>query len=301
MKTSRAQTPILVTAWTAILVNSLFKIIAQEIFHYPVSENLQLGFMAGVGLAGLALSIVWKQIQPLRAFFGLFLVLLGAQWVIFTQVERLPFYMAWLQNPSFNVSMLAEQLLKLLVTLVVIAFLFILKKRRQAFFLAKGDIAAPVEQIKWLGVKEGEKWNTFGRNLVIFISLGTLAFLVIAGRPPLDIVIRALPFLPAVLLAAAMNAFYEEMTFKASFLSVLEGPAGKQQALMLMAAFFGIMHFYGIPYGVVGVLMATFLGWLLGKSMLETRGLFWAWLIHFVQDVLIFAFLAIGSITPGGG
>jgi len=43
------------------------------------------------------------------------------------------------------------------------------------------------------------------------------------------------------------------------------------------------------------------LGWFLGKSMLETRGLFWAWLIHLVQDVLIFAFLAIGSVTPGGG
>jgi len=69
----------------------------------------------------------------------------------------------------------------------------------------------------------------------------------------------------------------------------------------LMAAYFGIGHFYGIPYGVIGVLMAGFLGWFLGKSMLETRGLGWAWFIHFWQDVLIFAFLAIGSITPGGG
>jgi hypothetical protein len=301
MKTSPAQTPILVTAWAAILAISLFKIVAQEIFHYQVSENLMFGFMAGVALAGLALTFLWKQIQPLRGFFGLFLVLAGVQWVVFTQVERLPFYLAWLQNPSFNVSMLAEQLLKLIVTLVIIAFLIIVKKRREAFFLAKGDLAAPVEPVKWLGVKQGEKWSTFGRNLAIYISLGTLAFLVIAGRPPLDIVIRALPFLPAVLLAAALNAFYEEMSFKASFLSVLEGPAGKQQALLLMAAFFGIMHFYGIPYGVIGVLMATFLGWLLGKSMLETRGLFWAWFIHFIQDVLIFAFLAIGSITPGGG
>ena len=197
--------------------------------------------------------------------------------------------------------MLAEQLLKLVVTLVIIAFLFIWKKQREAFFLAKGDLDAPVEPIKWLGVNQGEKWSTFGRNLSILISLGTLAFLVIAGRPPLDIAVQALPFLPAVLLAAAMNAFHEEMTYKASFLSMLEGPAGKQQALLLMAAFFGILHFYGIPYGVVGVLMATFLGWLLGKSMLETRGLFWAWFIHFIQDVLIFAFLAIGSITPGGG
>jgi hypothetical protein len=35
--------------------------------------------------------------------------------------------------------------------------------------------------------------------------------------------------------------------------------------------------------------------------MLETRGLWWAWLIHFVQDVAIFGFMAIGAITPGGG
>jgi len=90
------------------------------------------------------------------------------------------------------------------------------------------------------------------------------------------------------------------MTFKASFLSVLEGPAGRSQSLLLMAAFFGIGHYYGVPYGIIGVLMASFLGWLLGKSMLETRGLFWAWFIHFWQDVLIFSFLAIGSITPGG-
>lgn len=34
--------------------------------------------------------------------------------------------------------------------------------------------------------------------------------------------------------------------------------------------------------------------------MLETRGFFWAWFTHFVQDVLIFSFMAAGSITPGG-
>ncbi|MBN2550271.1 MAG: CPBP family intramembrane metalloprotease [Anaerolineales bacterium] len=68
----------------------------------------------------------------------------------------------------------------------------------------------------------------------------------------------------------------------------------------MLAAFFGIFHFYGVPYGVVGVLLAAFLGWLLGKTMLETRGLFWAWFIHFLQDVWIFVFMAIGSITPGG-
>jgi hypothetical protein len=65
--------------------------------------------------------------------------------------------------------------------------------------------------------------------------------------------------------------------------------------------FFGIGHDCGVPYGVAGVLMATFLGWLLGKSMVETKGFFWAWFIHFVQDVLFFAFMAVGSATAGGG
>jgi hypothetical protein len=71
-------------------------------------------------------------------------------------------------------------------------------------------------------------------------------------------------------------------------------------ALWNAALFFGIGHYFGVPYGVIGVVMATFLGWILGKAMLETRGLFWSWSIHFVQDVLIFSFMAAGSIAAGG-
>jgi hypothetical protein len=196
--------------------------------------------------------------------------------------------------------MLADQSLRLMVTFMIIAALFMLKKTRSAFFLVKGDTNALTEPVRWMSIKRGERWKQVGRNFSVILSLGTLTFLILAGRPPLDIALRALPFLPAILLAAMLNAFNEEMTYKASFLSVLEDVVGRNQALYLMAAYFGIGHFYGIPYGVIGVLMAGFLGWFLGKSMLETRGMGWAWFIHFWQDVLIFAFLAIGSITPGG-
>jgi len=153
-------------------------------------------------------------------------------------------------------------------------------------------------------------WRVLGRELSLWISLGTLAFLLIAAFPSLSaqfkngkldgLLSQMAVLIPFVLLMAAMNAFSEELTYKASFLSVLENPVGKRQALLLMAAFFGIGHYYGVPYGVIGVLMAGFLGWLLGKSMLETRGFAWAWFIHFLQDVLIFTFMAIGSVTPGG-
>lgn len=33
--------------------------------------------------------------------------------------------------------------------------------------------------------------------------------------------------------------------------------------------------------------MAGILGFVLAKSMYETKGFFWAWTIHFFQDVLI--------------
>ncbi len=301
MNASPSRKSAIVATWVILLVASaLPKIILQEMFHQPVSSTLQAAISASAVGIGLLLSLVWMPLRALRPFLGLFLVLVGAEWSVFTWLDQLPTYRSWLDNPSFNVYMLAEQSLRFIVALVMIAALFLLKRKREAFFLVKGDTSAPVEPLKWLGVKTGERWRKFGPNLALFISLGTLAFLVIAGRPPLDLVVRALPFLPAVLLAAALNAFNEEMTYKASFLSVLEGPLGKKQALWLMAAYFGIGHYYGVPYGVIGVLMAGFLGWLLGKSMLETRGLFWAWFIHFIQDVLIFAFLAIGSITPGG-
>jgi membrane protease YdiL (CAAX protease family) len=236
----------------------------------------------------------------LRTFFVLFLVFVGAQWFVYNRMDTLSFYRSWLGNPSFNVYMLAEQSLNLTVTLIIIATLFIFRKRAGAFFMVKGDTNAPAEPVKWLGIKAGERWGSLGRTFSIIISLGTLTFLVVSGSPRLDMLVRVLPYLPAVLIAAALNAFTEEMSYKASFLSVLEEPLGRQQALWLMAAYFGIAHYYGIPYGIIGVILAGFMGWFLGKSMLETRGLWWAWFIHFLQDVWIFLFLAIGSITPGG-
>ena len=304
---------LIITAWVFLLMASdLPRIVLQEIFHYQVSNvlgisgltipnDLGIGISAVAVILGLGLTFAWKAVRSLRPFFVLLFAFVGIHWLVFTRIAILPIYEGWLATPSFNVFFLAFQSLRLMATLAIIAALFILKKRRDAFFFVKGDTSAPLEPVRWLGIKEGATWKKLGRISGIVISLGLLIFLVIAGRPPLDVVVRALPFLPAVLFFATLNAFNEEMTARASFLSVLEDVVGKNQALWLTAALFGIGHFYGIPYGAIGVLMAAFLGWWLGKSMLETRGLWWAWFIHFVQDVWIFAFAVVGSIVPGGG
>ena len=292
---------IVLAAWTVVLAVSLLPVVlAREVLGQTVSADLQARGSVIVIVIGLAVTLIWAPLRALRPMLWLFLVLVGTQWLVYTQVDRLPIFETWLRDPSFSVYMPTELSLNLIVTLAMIAALFVLKRDRRAFYLAKGDTSAPADPIRWLGVKPGDRWNAVGRNLTIGLSLGTLAFLVIFGRPSPDIVVRALPFLPAILLAAALNAFNEEVTYKASFLSVLVEPVGSRQALRMVAAYFGIAHFYGIPYGLMGVALAWFLGWILARSMLETRGLAWAWFIHFVQDVLIFGFLATGAITPGG-
>jgi membrane protease YdiL (CAAX protease family) len=132
------------------------------------------------------------------------------------------------------------------------------------------------------------------------ITFGTLAFLVLAGRPSLARIAGVLPMLPAILILAAMNAFAEELNYRAALLTPLTPAVGTAHGLLLSATFFGLAHFYGVPYGIVGVVMAFVLGYLLSKAMVETKGFFWAWFIHFWQDVAIFSFMAIGSIAAGG-
>jgi hypothetical protein len=77
-------------------------------------------------------------------------------------------------------------------------------------------------------------------------------------------------------------------------LTTLPALFGKVQALLMTAVYFGLEHYYGNPPALSGVLLATFLGYLLGKSMLETGGSRWAWLIHWLQDIIIFSFLVMG-------
>ena len=154
---------LLITAWTFLLLASLLpKIILQEIFKVPVSGDLGAVIAGTVFFVGLLLSFAWSTVCGLRPFFIVGLILVGTEWLVFTKVDQLPIYQSWLNNPSFSVYMLAEQSLRLLVTLTIIAALFILKRHASAFFLVKGDTAAAVEPVRWMGIKEGERWNKLG-------------------------------------------------------------------------------------------------------------------------------------------
>jgi len=97
-----------------------------------------------------------------------------------------------------------------------------------------------------------------------------------------------------------MNSFYEEISYRAALLAPIHRILGKTHSALLAAAFFGIGHFYGVPYGLLGVAFTGFFGWILARSMLETKGLFWPWFIHMIADTVIFSFMAIGAVQLGG-
>ncbi len=149
-------------------------------------------------------------------------------------------------------------------------------------------------------IDEGTPWIRLGLILCVCITMGTAAFLWFTGSASLAKLKGVIPALPMILVLAAMNAFAEEVTYRASFLAPLFPAIGKRHSILLTAAFFGLAHFYGEPYGLIGVAMSFILGYILSKAMIETKGFFWPWMIHFLQDVAIFSFMAVGSIVAGG-
>jgi uncharacterized protein len=288
---------ILIVAWVvALLVSILPDVILNEIF--KVSPNWL--FPAKLGLLALALvvSVAWKPIRPLWQYFLVFLLLSLAEDGIARLGETMKWKSWFVHQVPFTMSMLGTQLLRIIVAIFMVVVMLVLKRKFSEFYLVKGDLGAEAKPIPVLMSKPAS-WKKLGIILSACVTSGTLLFLYLAGRPSLGALGATTPMFPMILILAAMNAFSEEMNYRATVLGALNNVTTGPQAVMLAALFFGIGHYYGVPYGIIGVLMAWFLGWLLGKSMIESKGFFWAWFIHFLQDVAIFSFMAIGSVTPG--
>jgi membrane protease YdiL (CAAX protease family) len=250
----------------------------------------------GVLLVLILGSFIWKTIRPL---FNYFLVMFA----FFTLFELLPLVnftfpalQALFGNTVFDARMQAEQTGKLVVSIAMILILLWLGFKRRDLFLVRGDLRAPIEPVRVLGFPKAEPWTKFGL-LWGFAIAGTMAVVFYLGaRPGGATLIKVLPILPSILFYALLNSFNEEVTFRVPILATLEPVGGSRQALWISAFFFGIAHYFGIPGGILGGILSIFMGWILGKAMLETRGLLWAWWIHFLSDVVIFFFLTVALV-----
>lgn len=298
--TSNSQRSAVIVAWIATLIASSLGIILWR--ELAGSEPYWLPWIHAIGLMVIfSLTLVRASLRPIKGFVSILLIIFffgfggGWQFGLIPLIRSSSVWITWESQAPWSLSAVVYHLIRLAPALAILSFLLLKGKKRQDFFLTKGKIDAPAEPSRLMGMKKPEPWTRIGTIFAIVFGTVTLVYLMLSVAPSLEDVILALPLIPAALLIAVINSFNEEFTLRAAPISELLSPFSKGQALMVATAFFGLGHFYGVPAGLLGVLLSSFLGWFLGKSMLETKGFFWAWLIHFIPDAFIFSFFAISA------
>ncbi len=179
------------------------------------------------------------------------------------------------------------QLFLLGLALVSMLSSYVLNPTSFQSMLSVGNISAVGEELKIFGIQKGDSWLQTGLSLSFFISVGTAVFMYfqLQGK---DIDYRLLQtgFL-WILLFSLTNSFAEEIIFRVGLNAPLNGLISPNKIFLISAVIFGLAHYKGMPSGLIGVVLAGLLGYVLSKSIQETGGLFWAWWIHFLQDVII--------------
>lgn len=280
----------IVTALVSALPDIFWSEITGSVPKWLLAAKLVL-----LGILAVA-SWFYKPIKPLHNFFLIMIAFFG----LLELRPRIDFTLPFLQN-LFGANVLdqrmqAEQIGKLAVSVMMILILFILGYKRKEIFLTRGNLKALITPVKLLGFPKPEPWTKFGL-LWSFCIAATLGIVLYLGmKPPSDLFIKMLPILPSIIFYAALNAFNEEMIFRAPMLATLEPATSSLNALWMAAYFFGISHYFGVPSGIPGAIASIFMGWILSKAMLETRGLFWSWWIHLLSDIVIFSFLTMGLL-----
>ena len=196
---------------------------------------------------------------------------------------------------------LTYQLLLLACVGVSLGAAYLIAPASLVHYFSFGSIDAPAKPLALFGIGDGERWGSIGLSLGLIISAVTALVMNLDLRKA-GISLHLPKGAGWVLLLSLSNAFGEEMICRVGLLAPMAGHLDQASICMLSAVIFGLPHYLGRPSGVSGVILAGILGFILAKSVLETGGFFWAWSIHFVQDVIIIsAMFMMQARTRQGG
>jgi membrane protease YdiL (CAAX protease family) len=253
---------------------------------------LKLGILS----ACLVLGFIGKTLKPLQYYFlflGAFLILWwGMGWI-----RKTPSWTTWESTTSWVSGMAGIQALKLGIALVLAAGLFIIFQIRTKFYCCRGDFNTNAAPVRWLGMRNPIPWKKFGTIIALAAFFSGIAFLWLTNHPTGAMIVKALPILPFVILISATNGLSEEVMFRSALLAPLQMGIHPSPALWMTSLFFGLAHYSGtFPSGLSWVFLTGFLGYLFGKSMLETRGIVMSWFLHFISDVPVLFFTAVYTI-----
>lgn len=293
---------LLALAWASTLLLSLLPdILFQELT--GTIPNWLFAAKLTLIAALLYLSLFWAPAKILQKYFFVFLAIFVAEssgiWL-----SGLPGWASWfpLDESNFVPYLIGDELKQLIIAGLVMVGLLLIGLRRQDFFLRLGELDAPAAPMPGLGVGKATTWRPLGLrlSLLAFFAMLLVLGVYVASRLTVEAAWAALPFLPLIIGLAGLSAFSAEIIYRAALLAPIHHILGPVHSVVLAAAFFGIGRFYGLPLGLLGVLFWGFFGWILGRSMLETKGLFWPWFIHACANVVMFAFIVIAAVQLAG-
>jgi membrane protease YdiL (CAAX protease family) len=277
-------------AWGAMLAGSLLLTIlsrsaGEEGYSMPVAQVLVL-----VGASAMA-----SRLSRLRVLSGFLLTiaLLRLGWsVIAPMIADWGPVQGFLDDLDWGPKMFVMRLLNTTGALLMLTTFIGRRLTREDLFLRVGYLNAPVKPERILWFRSPVRWWHLGPLIGLIFALAMIAFLFSNLRPNFWQLTQHWQLLPWALATAALNAANEEFQFRCVPLAHLRNVLPPRESIWLTAIFFGLAHYFGQPSGWLGVAMATIAGFIWAKSMLETRGVGWAFGIHFVQDLVIFYFLA---------
>jgi membrane protease YdiL (CAAX protease family) len=285
---------LLLAAWAAMLLMSrLPQILLHEVVGIQ-TDYAWTWFLVALSL--LALGRAWASLRPLRGYFLVMAVVALLTGPLDALLRNSAAWAGWFgAERGWAVAFFGERLPLVLQALVLILVLTTMGLKRRDYFLAVGNVPAPVLT------------GRIGGLLNSWWVVGPLASLALAGlffagsaaqlggqamNPG-----RLLPLAPALLLFALMNGFGEEFVYRAAPLSQLWQVIGERQAIGLTSVWFGLGHFYGgFPSGWAGVLLSGAVAFLFGSAMLASRGIVLPTAMHMLIDTAIYTLLALGEV-----
>jgi len=279
-------------AWSAVLIGSgLPEIVCRE---FGISAGTWLTLSQTIILLGLA--IIAAKLRPSRNPAGFILAIAALQFAWHVAVP-------WIEASS--VAQFASQylnwsgrffLLRAIRTVGAVFMIFTLLgigPSRDELFLRIGNWRSPVKAEPWFRFRRSIPWTRFALALLLVFGVLLPVYLYLTLHPRIQDARYLLSVLPWAVATAALNAANEEFQFRSVLLARLKNVIPVREACLLTGVFFGLNHYFGQPSGWSGVFMAGVAGWIWAKSMVETRGFSCAFAIHFVQDLVIFVFLAV--------
>lgn len=97
---------------------------------------------------------------------------------------------------------------------------------------------------------------------------------------------------------AALNALSEELIYRGTLVHGMLNHIMSWQISALSALLFAIAHIRGQASGLFVIFGSAIVGYFLTMSVMQSHGLFWAWLVHCIQDIVIFTAFVASAANP---